>query len=81
MDMEDEECSLRAFLSTSRTRGEPLRLGPRDELPELWADLTRVQESKETSGVLLVGFGGKWRKAERTSLDLAHSGRRGCLLQ
>lgn len=50
-DMEDEDCSLRALLSTSRTNGEPLRLAaPREELPELWADLTRVQESKEISG-------------------------------
>lgn len=50
MDMEDVECSLRAFLSTSRTNGEPLRLAPREELLELWADLTRVQESNEISG-------------------------------
>lgn len=49
MDVEDVECSLRAFLSTSRTSGDPLRLAPREELPELCADLTRVQESNETS--------------------------------
>jgi hypothetical protein len=49
MDMEDEECSLRAFLSTSRTSGLPLRLPPREELLELCADLTRVQESNDIS--------------------------------
>lgn len=49
IDMEDVECSLRAFLSTSCTNGEPLRLALREELPELCADLTRVQESKEIS--------------------------------
>ena len=48
MDMEDEECSLRAFLSTSRTSGLPLRL-PREEPLELCADLTRVQESNDIS--------------------------------
>lgn len=49
MDMEDEECSLRAFLSTSRTSGLPLRLPPREEPLELCADLTRVQESNDIS--------------------------------
>lgn len=49
VDMEDAECSLRAFLSTLRTSGDPLRLAPREELLELWADLTRVQESNEIS--------------------------------
>ena len=49
VDMEDVECSLRAFLSASRTNGDPLRLAPREKLLELWADLTRVQESKEIS--------------------------------
>ena len=49
--MDEWECSLRAFLSTSRTSGEPLRLAPREELLELCADLTRVQESNEISAL------------------------------
>lgn len=53
--MEEVECSLRARLSAaSRSSGSPLRfLDVLTELLELWADLTRDQESNEISVVVL----------------------------
>jgi hypothetical protein len=56
IDMEEVECSLRARFSVpSRSRGSPLRfLVALEELPELWADLTRDHESNEISVTTLV---------------------------
>ena len=54
--MEEVDFSLRARLSASgsRSNGSPLRfLEVRAEPAELWADLTRDQESNEISVVVL----------------------------
>jgi hypothetical protein len=59
IDMEEDECSLRARLSApSRSKGESaLRFLPAlEEPPELWADLTRDHESNEIS-VTMLAFG------------------------